>query len=105
MAIGRLRVNLALELRTSRGAEAVPSPLWRSRLGGGRLAVAAAHADFPALLAEALDVLSANGFDPRPAGKSPGCTPSQLVKLLKKEPRAIGLVNAERARRGLHPLQ
>ncbi len=100
VAIGRLRVNLALELRTSRGAEAVPSPLWRSRLGGGRLAVATAHADFPALLAEALDVLSANeAADPRPAGEALGCTPSQLVKLLKKEPRAIGLVNAERARR------
>jgi hypothetical protein len=105
VALGRLRVNLALELRTSRDAEAVPSPLWRSRSGGGRLEVSAAHADFPALLAEALDVLSAAGFDPRLAGETLGCTPSQLVKFLKKEPRAMGLVNAERVRRGLHPLQ
>lgn len=105
VALGRLRVNLALELRTSRGPEAVPSPLWRSRSGGGRLEISAAHPDFPALLAEALDVLSANGFDPRPAGEALGCTPSQLVKLLKKEPRAIGLISAERVQRGLHPLR
>jgi hypothetical protein len=105
VAIGRLRVNLALELRTSRGPEASPSPLWGSRSAGGRLEIAAGHDDFPALLAEALDVLAANNFDPRPAGEILRCTPSQLAKLLKKEPRAMSQVNAERVRRGLHPLR
>ncbi len=105
VALGRLRINLALEWRTSRKPEASPSPLWRSRCGSGRLEVSAVHPDFPALLAEALDVLAATGFDPRSAGEILRCTPSQLVKLLKKEPRAITRVNAERAGLGLHPLR
>ena len=55
----RLRVNLALEVRRPCGAKYVPSTLWQSRCGGG-LKVSALHDDFPALLAEALDVLAAS---------------------------------------------
>ncbi len=49
------------------------------------------HDDFPALLAEALDVLHAAGFDPKIAGLVLACSPSQLIKLLKGEPRALGV--------------
>ena len=34
-----------------------------------------------------------NGFDPRPAAADLACTPSQLVKMLKDEPRALLLIN------------
>ncbi len=67
LALFRLRVNLALEVRRACGAEYVPSPLWQSRLGGGALKLSAAHDDFPTLLAEALDVLAALDFEPKPA--------------------------------------
>ena len=59
VAIHRLRVRLAVEVRDA--DRAVPSALWAARSGGGRLAVSDSHADFPSLLAEALDVLARNG--------------------------------------------
>ena len=34
-----------------------------------------------------------------------GCSPSQLIKLLKDEPRGLGVVNNHRRQAGLHPLQ
>jgi hypothetical protein len=104
VALRRLRVNLALEVRTSRDAGGGPSPLWKSRTGGGRIAVSPTHDDFPALLAEALDVLASHDFDPHKAGETLGCSASQLVKLLKKTPRALAQMNQSRSQHGLHPL-
>lgn len=104
-ALFRLRVNLALEVRSSPDADASPSTLWRSRCVGGRLSVSRSHADFPTLLAEALDVLAACGADPKASAAALGCTASQLVRLLKLEPRALLLVNRWRADRNLHALQ
>jgi hypothetical protein len=105
VALLRLRVNLALEVRTTRHSADVPSPLWQSRCRGGRIAVSPTHDDFPALLAEARDVIAAAGFDPKVAAATLGCSASQLVKLLQKEPRALTWVNRERLQYGLHPLQ
>jgi hypothetical protein len=102
VAIFRLRINLALEVRTKRD---VPSPLWQSRSGGGRISVSPTHDNFPALLAEALDRIAADGFEPKTAADRLGCSVSQLLKLLKKEPRAWLQVNRERASRGIHPLR
>lgn len=102
VALFRLRLNLALEVRT---ASEEPSRLWQSRCCSGRINVSPTHDDFPALLAEALDLMAANDFDPKPAGDRLGCSISQLVKLLKKEPRAMFLVNQNRASRNLHPLR
>lgn len=104
MALKRLRVNLALEVRTARRAEDTPSPLWRSRASSGRIVVSVSHEDFPSLLAEALDVIWACQSDGKQAAEALGCTLSQLVKLLGKEPRALTLVNAWRSQRGLGPL-
>lgn len=103
-ALFRLRLRLAIEVRGERGSEG-PSPLWRSRCRGGRLAVNPEHLDYPALLAEALDALADCGWEPKPAAEGLGVTATQLVKLLRDEPRALGRVNAERARRGLHELK
>jgi hypothetical protein len=105
VALFRLRIHLALKLRAKRPPDDVPSPLWRSRAGGGRIAVSPTHGDFPSLLAEALDVLAAAEFDPKPAGETLGCTVSQLVKFLKKAPQALAEVNQERLRRGCHLLR
>ncbi len=104
-AVFRLRVNLALKIRGERPAEETPSPLWQSRLAGGRIHVSATHDDFPTILAEALDVLAMAEGDVKQAAATLGCSATQLVKLLKKEPRALVLVNDWRDRHGLHSLQ
>lgn len=103
-ALFRLRLNLALRVRAPVAPGDPPSALWNSRCHDGRVAINPGHDDFPALLAEALDRLDALGHDPKAAAGELGCTPSQLVKLLKDEPRAFLLVNDRRRDLGLRPL-
>ncbi|MGA2254449.1 MAG: peptide chain release factor-like protein [Thermoguttaceae bacterium] len=105
VALFRLRVNLALEVRRGSGADYVASPLWQSRCGGGAMKLSADHDDFPALLAEALDVLAALHFEPRAAADVLRCTPSQLIRLLKLDPRALAFVNRWRRERQMHALR
>jgi hypothetical protein len=105
LALFRLRVNLALEVRLPCAPDHGPSPLWQSRCGDGTLKISSAHDDFPALLAEALDVLAACQAEPKLAASLLGCTPSQLVRLLKLEPRALALVNRWRSERSLRRLR
>jgi hypothetical protein len=105
LALFRLRMNLALEVRQPCGPAHVPSPLWQSRSGGSVLKVSASHDAFPALLAEVLDVLAALDADPKRAAEVLRCTPSQLVRLLKVDPRALVLVNRWRGERKLHCLR
>jgi hypothetical protein len=95
---------LALEVRSS-GGEDAPSRLWQSRQSGGRIAAGPRHADFPALLAEALDTLAQADWEVSAAATRLGCSPSQLVKLIKLEPRAFIRLNRERERRKLRPLR
>jgi RF-1 domain len=108
-ATSRLRVELALAVRRpidrDDGRPFAPSALWRSRCRGGRIIINPEHDDFPALLAEALDVLSAVDDDPRAASEALGCSATQLVKLLKDEPRALAGVNERRRLAGQHPLR
>ena len=73
--------------------DVAPSLLWQSRLRGGKIRVSESHADFPAILAEVLDLLAAHRADVKTAAAQLGCTVSQLVKLLKQESRAFLLVN------------
>jgi hypothetical protein len=105
VAVFRLRLNLAREVRRPVAADAAPSELWQTRCRDGRIVVSAGHDDFPALLAEALDMLAAHGFDPRPAAAVLGCTASQLTRFLKAEPPALVRVNEERRKQGLHALR
>ena len=109
MALHRLRVKLALGVRSWGAAELPsemfePSPLWQGRLRGAKLTVAVEHPDFPALLAEALDAVAQSQFDVSAAADHLGCTPSQLVKFLKVEPEALQQVNEQRTAIGLKPL-
>jgi len=108
VALERLRLELALTVRRAidRDPEKpyVPSPLWQERCRGGRIFVSPHHDDFPALLAEALDVFHAGGDDAKAAGLVLGCSPSQLIKLLKEAPRALGMINERRRQAGRHPL-
>ena len=105
MAIQRLRLRLAVEVRRGVNTSRVPSPLWQSRCQGGRIAVSRRHEDFPTLLAEALDVVMHEDADMRKAAEKLNCTGSQLTKLLKGAPEALQLVNQRRQSLGLSPLK
>lgn len=104
-ALFRLRVNLALSIRRVLSETHEPGPLWCSRCRGGAIVINPAHDDFPALLAEALDFTASCGMDVREAATRLGCTATQLVKLLKHEPRGLALVNQARRSAGLHALR
>lgn len=104
-ALFRLRVNLALAVRAPVAAGASPSPLWISRCRGGRIAVSSSHLDFPAVLAEALDRIGTCDADVKRAAAELSCSPSQLIRLLQQEPRALQQVNDRRRELGQHPLK
>ncbi|MFT5526721.1 MAG: protein subunit release factor B [Pirellulaceae bacterium] len=103
VAILRLRVNLALEVRDATATE--PTELWTSRVGGKKIQVRHDHEDFPALLANALDVITANEANTSDAANTLGISASQLIKFLKVEQRALAQVNRTRVDSGLHPLK
>ena len=105
VAIRRLRMKLALEVRTDCQPNDEPSDLWKSRCAGRRISVSLSHDDFPVILAEALDTIAAKQGDVKEAAEALQCTASQLIKLLNAEPRALALVNRWRERRDLHPLK
>ena len=105
VALFRLRLRLAVEFRTVRAPDQVPSELWHSRCPAGRISVNPTHADFPALVAEALDVLAMCDFDISVAAEKLVCTGSQLVKLLKDERSAFERLARERVARGLPRLR
>ena len=94
VALQRLRVKLALSVRSA--AQEAPSDLWQRRTVGGRISVSVEHEDFPALLAESLDLLHLLDYDVSSAAARLGVTTSQLVKFLKNEPSALTQVNDSR---------
>ncbi len=117
-AIHRLRLELALRHRTPRtavtpaaegGAESpivhVPSALWRSRLNGSKFVVSAAHDDFPALLAEALDLLEWLDDDVPATARTLELSTSQFVRFLARDPAALADLNRRRTARGKPPLR
>ncbi len=139
VAVWRLRLALAVEVRTAVGLGEVGSALWRSRVRGavrqagpkadpvlkalgvklrdgaeaaaasgaasGRIVVSPDHSDYPSLLAEALDVIAACGWDLKTAGTRLGVSMSQLLKLVKDHAPALTMLNARRTDAGMKPLK
>ena len=105
VALTRLRINLAVRVRRPEDEQRSPGPLWCSRCQSGRVSISPRHDDFPALLAEALDFVCAAEMNIRLAADRLGCSPSQLVRLLKSEPKALAAVNAAREAIGQHRLR
>jgi len=105
VALRRLRLLLATEHRVAVPLGEIGSDLWRSRVRGGKIACNPDHADFPAMLAEAMDVLFNARQDVKRASLRLSCTASQLTKLIKDHPPALARVNRARADAGLHPLR
>ena len=102
VALSRLRLQLALSVR--KPDRQLPSERWLRRLQGRRISISRKHVEFPALLAEALDVLHLADFDFTNAAAQLGCTASQLTRFLKLEPQALAMVNGQRAQRGLRKM-
>ncbi len=125
MALRRLRLALAVQARTGVPEGPVGSDLWRSRRkrppkdatagsppkskqsGGGEgiIAVNPDHHDYPALLAEALDVLGACDWDFKLASLRLNCSGSQLLKLIRDHHPALEMLNRARGERGLGSLR
>jgi RF-1 domain len=104
VAIFRLRLCMAVQFRCPVEVDSPPSTLWESRHANSRISVASTHADFPRILAEALDRLYANEYRLDQAAKQLHVTNSQLVKLFKQHVPVLMLVNRERLTRNLGPL-
>ncbi len=104
VALFRLRVLLAIDVRMVRPKDDPDARLWQSRLVGGRIEISPSHDDFPTLLAWALDIMAENDFDPKSAAGILECSASQLIKFLAKEPKALAMVNRHRTERGHHNL-
>lgn len=105
-AIKRLRLALARTVRTKVNLKTyAPSSLWEQRRAGRGLQINPAHKDYPALLAEAMDVLAAKGWDVARTAGLMGLSMSQFSKLLRHDKRAFGQVNEIRAQRGLPRLK
>ena len=100
MALARLRLALALGHRLPPDP-AGASARWRRRTTTGRIVVAIDHDDYPALVAEALDHLQATAWELPPAAATLGVTPSQLARLLRREPAAWTTLARHRAQAGL----
>lgn len=104
-AIFRLRVKLAVQVREPVDPGIKPSSTWGSRVKDQKLLINPHHADFPSLLAEAMDRLTAVQHDLGAAAQALGISASQLLKLIKHEPTAFMQVNQTRQSLGLHPLR
>lgn len=105
VALDRLRVNLAVEVRSQqtdfRDSPATPtSELWQSRCRGGKINISRQHFDFACLLAEALDRIESTDFQLAAAAKQLGCSTTQLINLVKMEDKALMLVNRMRQQAG-----
>ncbi len=105
VALRRLRLALAVHVRTAVPTGEIGSALWRSRLHDGKIACNPEHHDFPALLAEALDVVAGAAWDARRASLRLGCSPTQLVRFVKDHPPGLALWNSQRQAKGLGRLR
>ncbi|MBM4008259.1 MAG: peptide chain release factor-like protein [Planctomycetes bacterium] len=110
VAVHRLRIALAVQIRSassqqphavSRGASA----LWLSRCAGGRIRCATEHADFPSMLAEALDAWNIALGDGKRAAAILQVTATQLARFTAREPGAWAAVQALRKQHDRAPLR
>jgi hypothetical protein len=105
VAIHRLRIALAIEYRQSRTEPYTVSALWQKRRQGDRIRVNVEHDDYPALLAEALDLLQIDELDLGKTAERLSITASQLLKFIQAHPQALTQLNRQRIALGLHPLK
>lgn len=103
VAIERLRINLAVAVRTE--PDDIPSELWRSRCKSKKLSISSSHEDFSAILAEALNQIFAAELQMSKAAEVLKCSTSQLIKLIRMEDSAWTLLNQKRRDAGMSTLK
>jgi hypothetical protein len=69
------------------------------------LTISPKHHDYPALLAEVMDVLGTSSWKPKDAAVRLNVSASQLVRLVRHHPAALARVNQEREAAGLRSLK
>ena len=105
-AIFRLRLKLATAVRSKTHHERHrASELWVQRRQGRSISVNPMHADYPALLAEALDVVVARRYDVAGAAGVLDVSMSQLAKLVRHNKKAFAMINRGREDQGLPRLK
>ena len=101
MAWRRLRLKLARRVRRRINTNQYqPTDLWQQRRQGNKISVSPKSADYPALLAEAMDVIEARAWDVGGAAGTLEVTMSQLVRLVRHDRGAFERVNKGRTNRG-----
>jgi hypothetical protein len=105
VALQRLRLNLAIQLRTKVEPDSEPSDLWNKRLSGNRIVVGVRHEDFPSIIAEAMDWLGYFNFQLAETAKRLKCSTSQLIKLIKSNDLVLTSVNRRRRESQQGPLK
>ena len=103
VALRRLRLLLAVRARAP--VEAAGSRLWHSRVAAGKIACSADHRDYPAMLAEAFDVIYDAQLDIKRASLRLLCSRSQLIRFIAKEPAALVALNEARTAKGQRPMR
>ena len=105
VAIRRLRLKLAMGVRVDVPAGDIRSELWRGRCRKKKIVCSVKHTDFPTLLAEALDVIEASGFDVKKAAARLECSTTQLTRFIADHRPAFEQLNQSREDHGLHRLK
>ncbi len=105
VALRRLRLLLAMHIRVEVPLGEIRSELWKSRCKNRKIVCSPKHTDFPSMLAEALDVIDACGYDMRKASSRLECSASQLLRLVADHPPALVKFNDERRLRSMRPLR
>lgn len=105
VAIRRLRLKLAMGVRIEVPNGEIRSKLWKSRCVNNRIVCNPSHADYPSLLAEALDVVDACGLDVKKASVRLACSSTQLIRFIADHAPALEMLNQAREVRGMHKLK
>lgn len=69
------------------------------------LTISEKHHDYPAILAEVMDLVAVTGWQPRAAAVRLEVSASQILRVIRHHPPALAKVNAEREKLGLRALR
>jgi hypothetical protein len=104
-AVFRLRLLIAVRVRSAWQSDVQPSQLWQQRCRNERISCRSTHRDFPSLLAEALDAADSKDGDVKRAAAALGCSATQWIRFVGQCPEALHRINSDRAARGQHLLK
>ena len=105
VATRRLRLKLTMGVRIDVPAGDIRSELWKERCKKQKIVCSVKHTDFPSLLAEAIDVIEACGFDVKKAAARLECSTTQLLRFIADHRPAFDQLNQSRQDHGLHRLK